>query len=183
MKRARTHGKQYKNTSGHVIPAKKIGSHLSQLSLRLQKPLHSRAALGCGFRYDLHSEPVCRLSQNGAREVDAEPVSVELKHGDFEDWKKVGKSFFKVLDAVDENGGRIKFRKTRMWRFKKELGAEFEFKASNSEIDKNQLLRSEIYAPCRFQAPLNDFPDSAIDSSASMLLLSLTIHILVYPVL
>ena len=45
--------------------------------------------------------------------------TVELKHGDFEDWKKVGKSFFKVLDAVDENGGRIKFRKTRMWIIRK----------------------------------------------------------------
>ena len=57
--------------------------------------------------------------------------TVELKHGDFEDWKQVGASFFSVLNAVDETGERIKFRRTRMWRFRKELRAEFEFKARN----------------------------------------------------
>ena len=57
--------------------------------------------------------------------------TVELKHGDCEDWKQVGDSFFSALKSVDETGERIKFRRSGMWRFRKELRAELEFKAWN----------------------------------------------------
>ena len=71
-----------------------------------------------------------------AREKSTKPPfkAVELRHEDFENWKNIGRSFFNIVNARDENGKQIKFCRTRMWRFRADLRDSFEFKARKQKL-------------------------------------------------